>query len=1212
MPTIQVSPDADELLQSVANGILKSRKIIVVTGAGISTNSGIPDFRSENGLYALIQAQFDAANKDPKSPTALTRSNSSTSVGLTESHEDGPPTKRRKLEQTDDTMRQASPGAASSQTQDDQVECLRNGDYVKIESLHAEEPMPRQMTEDHGCARRDQREDADQATGDKPRPTTISGAVSDFMTETLRFPTTNLGMTGPSRAKRHRQSRRRSSWGHSSTSASFLLTATSPKPDQHPRTLHIAPALQTSSTRAASLSPPLKPHYDVDCGRSEVRNAARTRRVSMSSLTHPLDDEILQWAWQMQDQPECPSKDNPSNEQPQDSSPRLPRLPPSLLSSILPVSRSTPKQMHLPFTSSPLSSPLASSQRPRSFLARRKASEVHTPSRLVQIPMAHDSSPLSSPPPVLFDPFNQVSSSTSQQSLSAAGSTTCSETDETPPSSRPSLISQTSNPVRSTLPNIKGRDLFDISIWSDPLRTSVFYTFATTLRQKARDVQPTASHLFISHLRDRGKLVRCYTQNIDQIEEKVGLSTSLQQGPGSRGRFSRKSAGGFSAPSSQGGEGEANESIVKRDAANGGVECVFLHGSLQSLRCFLCGRICEWDEGGRSVETLSGRQPECPHCVGATVAREERGKRALGVGKLRPDIVLYGEEHPNAHLIDPLVKHDLALYPDSLLILGTSLKVHGLKVLVREFAKTVHSKGGKVIFVNFTKPSESSWGDIIDYWIQWDCDAWVSNLQERVPLLWLPPGTKLPVPGKKKRESSGETKAAKGRSSGDAGKPVDTGNPIIPDTKDMDEDSHHDPLGHLEQTSKTAAPRRPQVMREDKHNAAFLTWQIARDLRKITGDESPLVSFTSLQRDARLARFSGSTPSSPTPVVPECSLRTPVPNPTRTAGSHRPSLPSSASCSVLPSATILSRTPLPTEPLPTLATARRALDDHQEAKAGQPPEPESSVATKKRRRDSRRTQKAPSAGAEANVSARAMKKRAGARKQGPGWIYVSEEDIQLGEPVVQAVGQGLVVEAGIEHDLSATIGAAIKANPRKRKRKMIDGEEVILPGSVRRTVPSTPRTIPSKGISRPPLTDTSTPLALPLPLTPAAASPPRLQSAMGISPNIVSDLRRVSMDTMELAPIYTPADQHHQGPVQMPLTPARLVPLEPRSPPSGPLSRISPNMGPFQLNPFKYFDSLVLKLRQPPAWMGWTPGPEEQLKSETDAALALGQMRMGS
>ncbi|GJC94686.1 Hst3 protein [Colletotrichum higginsianum] len=147
--------------------------------------------------------------------------------------------------------------------------------------------------------------------------------------------------------------------------------------------------------------------------------------------------------------------------------------------------------------------------------------------------------------------------------------------------------------------------------------------------------------------------------------------------------------------------------------------------------------------------------PECPYCAGATAARQERGKRALGVGKLRPDIVLYGEEHPNAHLISPIITHDLGLSPDLLLILGTSLKVHGLKVLVREFAKTIHSRGGKVVFVNYTKPPESSWGDIIDYWVQWDCDAWVSNLKERIPLLWLPPGTKL---SKKKKESSDKPK----------------------------------------------------------------------------------------------------------------------------------------------------------------------------------------------------------------------------------------------------------------------------------------------------------------------------------------------------------------------------------------------------------------------------------------------------------------------
>lgn len=369
------------------------------------------------------------------------------------------------------------------------------------------------------------------------------------------------------------------------------------------------------------------------------------------------------------------------------------------------------------------------------------------------------SSPLSSPPPNFFDidPFMPMSPSEADRS-----STAPSEIDDAPSQL---LGSQTS---RTSLPNMKGKDLFDASIWSDPLRTSVFYTFATSLRQKVRDVKPTTSHHFISHLRDRGKLVRCYTQNIDQIEEKVGLSTSLTDGPGTRGRFSRRSTGtGLSKmvddePSSQ-PDPDSSQQSIQPDVTEGpkpqrsGVECVFLHGSLELLRCFLCGRVCAWDE--LEVETLSGQQPECPHCVGATVAREEKGKRALGVGKLRPDIVLYGEEHPNAHLISPIVTHDLTLYPDMLLILGTSLRVHGLKVMVREFAKAVHSKGGKVVFVNFTKPPESSWGDVIDYWVQWDCDAWVQDLQSRIPKFWQAPEP----PRLKKRASEDKKIEAKDR-----------------------------------------------------------------------------------------------------------------------------------------------------------------------------------------------------------------------------------------------------------------------------------------------------------------------------------------------------------------------------------------------------------------------------------------------------------------
>ena len=42
MPTVQIEPQADEPLQEVAESLLKARKVVVITGAGISTNSGIP------------------------------------------------------------------------------------------------------------------------------------------------------------------------------------------------------------------------------------------------------------------------------------------------------------------------------------------------------------------------------------------------------------------------------------------------------------------------------------------------------------------------------------------------------------------------------------------------------------------------------------------------------------------------------------------------------------------------------------------------------------------------------------------------------------------------------------------------------------------------------------------------------------------------------------------------------------------------------------------------------------------------------------------------------------------------------------------------------------------------------------------------------------------------------------------------------------------
>jgi hypothetical protein len=73
-----------------------------------------------------------------------------------------------------------------------------------------------------------------------------------------------------------------------------------------------------------------------------------------------------------------------------------------------------------------------------------------------------------------------------------------------------------------------------------------------------------------------------------------------------------------------------------------------------------------------------------------------------------------------------------------LIIMGTSLKVHGLKKMVKEFAKAVHRHKtsqeskvrtwtGKVIFVNKTPPA-SEWAEIIDYHVAGETDVWANKV----------------------------------------------------------------------------------------------------------------------------------------------------------------------------------------------------------------------------------------------------------------------------------------------------------------------------------------------------------------------------------------------------------------------------------------------------------------------------------------------------
>lgn len=212
----------------------------------------------------------------------------------------------------------------------------------------------------------------------------------------------------------------------------------------------------------------------------------------------------------------------------------------------------------------------------------------------------------------------------------------------------------------------------------------------------------------------------------------------MSQGKGNRGRFTKRSM-----------EGQRLPARTQPGAdLDGGCEVVQLHGDLRVLRCTLCQQTCEWEDR-HNTRLLAGKAPTCQLCAAANQDRQDRGKRGTKIGTLRPNVVLYGEEHPLGDAVGKITASDLTMSPDVLLILGTSLHVHGLKMMVREFAKAVHAKAGgkgKVVFINLTKPSDSVWKGVLDYWVSMDCDAWVESMRKHRPdMFQIQPGLKMQV-----------------------------------------------------------------------------------------------------------------------------------------------------------------------------------------------------------------------------------------------------------------------------------------------------------------------------------------------------------------------------------------------------------------------------------------------------------------------------------
>lgn len=266
---------------------------------------------------------------------------------------------------------------------------------------------------------------------------------------------------------------------------------------------------------------------------------------------------------------------------------------------------------------------------------------------------------------------------------------------------------------------VKGQDLFDISLFRDELTLQVFCTFMEGLYSSSIKAIPTETHKFIRTLKEKNKLLRCYTQNIDGIEAKIDLNTGVKMHE-------------FNTDSS-------NQRLINSNFNKSwkNLDVVQLHGDLNQLSCTQCYANFNWTEKYQ-IMLSNGDNPECTNCIKKFNERLYQGKRLTGnIGMLRPGIVLYGENHPQAEILAQGLNTDIKLKPDLLIIMGTSLKVDGVKKLVKTLAHSIHERGGKVIFINKTSLSSSQWENYIDYQILTDCDNFVRILKQEIPDLFL-------------------------------------------------------------------------------------------------------------------------------------------------------------------------------------------------------------------------------------------------------------------------------------------------------------------------------------------------------------------------------------------------------------------------------------------------------------------------------------------
>jgi NAD-dependent histone deacetylase SIR2 len=231
-----------------------------------------------------------------------------------------------------------------------------------------------------------------------------------------------------------------------------------------------------------------------------------------------------------------------------------------------------------------------------------------------------------------------------------------------------------------------GKHLFDASVYKSDSSTSSFHDMIRELSHQTRNAQPTLFHHMLATLSEEGRLLRLYTQNVD------GIDTSL-------------------APLA---------TDVPLNMKGPWPKTIQLHGGLGKMVCTKCHELSDFD--GQLFE--GPEPPSCKSCEELEQTRIQFGKkRSHGVGRLRPRMVLYNEFNPEEDAIGAVARNDLQKRPDAVIVVGTSLKIPGVRRMVREMcAVTRGRRDGFTAFINNgPEPIANEFKDSWDLVVRGDC-----------------------------------------------------------------------------------------------------------------------------------------------------------------------------------------------------------------------------------------------------------------------------------------------------------------------------------------------------------------------------------------------------------------------------------------------------------------------------------------------------------